>query len=144
MISATVVRIMTYDLHEIVARNVGADGRYSYKPSFPAAVVFFSLYVLATIINLWQWFFYRAWFWWVMNFAIICKLWHLESCRSYHGLRLVSSGACWLYLSLHFYQESRQQSIFHLADYPSPCRTCGYGRILLHGLWTDNIVGGSA
>ncbi|KIX10253.1 uncharacterized protein Z518_01334 [Rhinocladiella mackenziei CBS 650.93] len=49
------------------------EGRYNYAPSFAAAVVFIALYGIALAINLFQMFRHRAWFWWVMNFAIILE-----------------------------------------------------------------------
>jgi len=50
-----------------------AEGRYNYPPSFAAAVVFLVLYVIITGFNLFQFIFYRAWFWWPMVFAILSK-----------------------------------------------------------------------
>jgi hypothetical protein len=50
-----------------------AEGRYNYPPSFAAAVVFLALYVIITGFNLFQYIFYRAWFWWPMVFAILRK-----------------------------------------------------------------------
>ena len=49
------------------------EGRYSYVPSFGAAVVFLILFGVVLAANLVQWFYHRAWFWWVMIFAVSCK-----------------------------------------------------------------------
>lgn len=49
------------------------QGRYNYDPSFAASVIFLVLFAIATAINLFQFFRHRAWFWWVMNFAVISK-----------------------------------------------------------------------
>ncbi len=52
------------------------EGRYNYEPSFAAAVMFLALYVAATVINLFQYALYRAWFWWPMNLAVISESRH--------------------------------------------------------------------
>ena len=49
------------------------EGRYNYPPSFAAAVIFVVLFGIAAAVNLFQLFRHRAWFWWVMNFAVISK-----------------------------------------------------------------------
>jgi hypothetical protein len=49
------------------------QGRYNYDPSFAAAVIFLALYLIATGINLFQYFFYRTWFWWVMVLSVVSK-----------------------------------------------------------------------
>jgi len=49
------------------------EGRYHYPPSFAAAIVFLAIYILATLINLCQYAFYRAWFWWPMLLGVICR-----------------------------------------------------------------------
>jgi len=50
------------------------EGRYNYPPSFAAAVIFVVLFGIAAAVNLFQLFRHRAWFWWVMNFAVIMEL----------------------------------------------------------------------
>ncbi|EXJ80511.1 hypothetical protein A1O1_08656 [Capronia coronata CBS 617.96] len=50
------------------------EGRYNYPPSFAAAVVFSVIYGLAMATNLVQIVRHRAWFWWVMNFAVAMEL----------------------------------------------------------------------
>ncbi|EXJ79695.1 hypothetical protein A1O3_07977 [Capronia epimyces CBS 606.96] len=50
------------------------EGRYNYVPSFAPAVVFCVIYAIAMTINLGQFIRHRAWFWWVMNFAIALEL----------------------------------------------------------------------
>ncbi|KEF58764.1 uncharacterized protein A1O9_03607 [Exophiala aquamarina CBS 119918] len=50
------------------------EGRYYYSPSFAAAAVFLAVYILATIINLGQFFFYRSWFWWPMVLGVAMEL----------------------------------------------------------------------
>jgi len=47
------------------------EGRFSYVPSFAAAVIFAVLFGLAVLVNLGQLFRHRAWFWWSMNFAVM-------------------------------------------------------------------------
>lgn len=49
------------------------EGRYNYPPSFAAAVVFSVIYAIAMAVNLVQLVRHRAWFWWVMNFAVASK-----------------------------------------------------------------------
>lgn len=54
-------------------QEYNTQGRYDYDPSFAAAIIFLVLFAIATAINLFQFFRHRAWFWWVMNFAVISK-----------------------------------------------------------------------
>lgn len=49
------------------------EGRYNYPPSFAAAIVFLVLFGIAMVVNWIQLIRHRAWFWWVMNFAIASK-----------------------------------------------------------------------
>ena len=49
------------------------EGRFDYPPSFAAAVLFLVLYVIVVLANLILIFRHRAWFWWVMNLAVISK-----------------------------------------------------------------------
>ncbi|RMZ81940.1 hypothetical protein DV737_g2305, partial [Chaetothyriales sp. CBS 132003] len=56
------------------AAEFAREGRYNYPPSFAAAIVFAVLFGLAMAINLFQLFRHRAWFWWVMNFAVSMEL----------------------------------------------------------------------
>ena len=49
-------------------------GRYYYEPSKAAAIVFCVLYAVIVASNLFQYFFYKSWFWWSMNFAVIRML----------------------------------------------------------------------
>ncbi|KAJ9619709.1 uncharacterized protein PV06_00009 [Exophiala oligosperma] len=55
-------------------QEYNTQGRYDYDPSFAAAIIFLVLFAIATAINLFQFFRHRAWFWWVMNFAVIMEL----------------------------------------------------------------------
>ncbi len=50
-----------------------ADGRYDYAPSFAAAVLFLVLYSIIVVANFFLIIRHRAWFWWVMNLAVISK-----------------------------------------------------------------------
>jgi len=50
------------------------EGRYNYDPSFAASVVFAVLYAIVVLANLVQIVRHRAWFWWVMNLGVLCKL----------------------------------------------------------------------
>ncbi|EHY56567.1 hypothetical protein HRR80_003722 [Exophiala dermatitidis] len=50
------------------------QGRYNYAPAFAPAVVFSVLYAIAMAVNAVQFFRHRAWFWWVMNFAVAMEL----------------------------------------------------------------------
>jgi hypothetical protein len=54
------------------------EGRYHYPPSFAAAAVFLVVYILATLINLCQFFFYRTWFWWPMVLGVASEYCHLH------------------------------------------------------------------
>ncbi|KAI1626928.1 RTA1 like protein-domain-containing protein [Exophiala viscosa] len=56
------------------AAEYAVEGRYSYVPSFAAAIIFCVLFGLAFVINVYQLFRHRAWFWWVMNFAVLMEL----------------------------------------------------------------------
>ena len=47
------------------------EGRYNYEPSSAGAVIFLALYAIATLTNLFQYVWYRSWFWWPMVFAVI-------------------------------------------------------------------------
>ncbi len=49
------------------------QGRYNYEPSFAAAVIFLILFGMALLANVVQFFWHRAWFWWVMIFAVVCE-----------------------------------------------------------------------
>ena len=49
------------------------EGRYNYAASFAAAIVFLVLFGIALAMNIVQFFWHRAWFWWVMIFAVTCK-----------------------------------------------------------------------
>ena len=49
------------------------EGRYDYVPSFAAAVIFLILFGAVLAANVFQFFLHRAWFWWVMIFAVACK-----------------------------------------------------------------------
>ncbi|KIW16868.1 hypothetical protein PV08_04058 [Exophiala spinifera] len=50
------------------------QGRFNYDPSFAASVIFLVLFAIAAAINIFQFFRHRAWFWWVMNFAVLMEL----------------------------------------------------------------------
>ena len=54
------------------------QGRFNYVPSFPAALIFLALFLILVLANLFLIFRHRAWFWWVMNLAVISKFlqWH--------------------------------------------------------------------
>ena len=49
------------------------EGRYNYVPSLAAAVIFLVLWIIIGGTQLFQYFYYRAWFWWVMLLAITRK-----------------------------------------------------------------------
>ena len=49
------------------------EGRYDYVPSFAAAVVFLVLFGIGLFANIFQFFWHKAWFWWVMILAISCR-----------------------------------------------------------------------
>jgi len=60
------------------------EGRYDYAPSFAAAVVFVVLFGIGLFANIFQFFWHKAWFWWVMILAVSCKC----NLASSTGLRL--------------------------------------------------------
>ncbi|OCT54897.1 Protein RTA1 [Cladophialophora carrionii] len=47
-----------------------SQGRYNYAPSFAAAVIFLILFSAVLAANVVQFIWHRAWFWWVMIFAV--------------------------------------------------------------------------
>jgi hypothetical protein len=69
---------------KLVARQLGGpgtkspqkyaeEGRYSYIPSFPAAVLFIALFGIVALANIFLFFRHRAWFWWSMNLAVFSE-----------------------------------------------------------------------
>ncbi len=48
-----------------------AEGRYNYVPTLSAAIIFTVLFGICAVINWVQFFRHRAWFWWMMNAAIL-------------------------------------------------------------------------
>ena len=67
-------------LHHLVLRSslpggktpeeYAAEGRYNYVPSFTAAVVFVVIYFILILINCFQFYWHRSWFWWPMLLAV--------------------------------------------------------------------------
>ena len=47
------------------------QGRYPYDPNFAAACIFVAIYALTLLINVFQYFWYRSWFWWPMLLAAL-------------------------------------------------------------------------
>ena len=55
-------------------KDTQLQSQYDYAPSFAAAVFFLAIYAILTAINVVQYVWYRAWFWWPMMGAVICML----------------------------------------------------------------------
>ncbi|KIW71427.1 hypothetical protein PV04_03596 [Phialophora macrospora] len=51
-------------------QDFATEGRYNYPPSFAAAVFFLIVFAAVLAVNVFQFFWHRAWFWWVMIFAV--------------------------------------------------------------------------
>lgn len=81
------------------AAEYAVEGRYSYVPSFAAAIIFSALFGLALVINVYQLFRHRAWFWWVMNFAVLSK--HFQEIpRTFICVKLMANQWNWWDTSL--------------------------------------------
>jgi hypothetical protein len=57
------------------------EGRYNYPPSFAAAIIFCILFGAVLILHVVQFFWHRAWFWWVLIFGVVCKASHVREDR---------------------------------------------------------------
>lgn len=65
-------------LHLLVARqsSIDTDGFYQFNPSNAAAIIFVLVNLVALFINNFQFFLYRAWFWWPMTLGMISECPH--------------------------------------------------------------------
>jgi hypothetical protein len=74
---------LTTAAFELIARQLGGgdkspqqfakEGRFSYTPSFGAAVLFVILFAIVTLANVFLFFRHRSWFWWSMNLAVVSQ-----------------------------------------------------------------------